>query len=105
MGLFFVGMAVLQAWPGRGFWRGTRHGQPGSLTNMIQNMSQTPQPRFLSVLAANYGSFVPAHGFAGNLFVVIPLAWGRGAARVREAPAPGPARGGLDRASPPCLSP
>ena len=23
MGLFFVGMAVLQAWPGRGFWQGT----------------------------------------------------------------------------------
>ena len=24
MGLFFVGMAVLQAWPGRGFWKGSR---------------------------------------------------------------------------------
>ena len=24
LGLFLVGMAVLQAWPGRGFWQGTR---------------------------------------------------------------------------------
>jgi hypothetical protein len=34
MGVFFVGMAVLQAWPGRGFWRGpstgTRAPWPGS---------------------------------------------------------------------------
>ena len=29
-GLFLLGMAVLQAWPGRGFWQGTAHGQPGT---------------------------------------------------------------------------
>ena len=28
-GLFLIGMAVLQAWPGRGFWQGTAHHQPG----------------------------------------------------------------------------
>ena len=28
-GLFLIGMAVLQAWPGRGFWQGTSHHQPG----------------------------------------------------------------------------
>jgi hypothetical protein len=28
-GVFLVGMAVLQAWPGRGFWQGTAHGNPG----------------------------------------------------------------------------
>src|SRR5579862_9939760 len=32
MGIFFIGMAVLQAWPGRGFWQGTAGGQPGTLT-------------------------------------------------------------------------
>ncbi len=29
VGLFFAGMAVLQAWPGRGFWQGTVDGKPG----------------------------------------------------------------------------
>ena len=45
MGVFFVGMAVLQAWPGRGFWSGrpAREGL-GTLTGMVQQMSQTPQP-------------------------------------------------------------
>ena len=73
-GVFFLGMAVLQAWPGRGFWQGTSHGQPGTLTDMVQTMSQTPQPRVLSALVASFGSFDAAHGFAVNLFVVIALA-------------------------------
>src|SRR6202011_5080136 len=41
MGLFLVGMAVLQAWPGRGFWQGTSHGQAGTLTGMVQTMAGT----------------------------------------------------------------
>jgi cytochrome oxidase Cu insertion factor (SCO1/SenC/PrrC family) len=73
-GLFFTGMAVLQAWPGRGFWQGTSHGQPGTLTGMIQDMAQTSQPRFMSALVADFGSFTAAHGFMVNLFVVIALA-------------------------------
>ena len=74
VGLFFFGMAVLQAWPGRGFWQGTLHGHPGTLTSMIQGMSQTSQPHFLAALVASFGSLVAAHGFAINLFVVITLA-------------------------------
>src|ERR1700733_1173856 len=74
MGAFFVGMAVLQAWPGRGFWQGTLHGQAGPLTGMIQDMSQTPQPHFLASLVADFGNFVAAHGFAVNLVTVIALA-------------------------------
>jgi cytochrome oxidase Cu insertion factor (SCO1/SenC/PrrC family) len=74
MGLFFVGMAVLQAWPGRGFWQGTLHGQPGTLTGMIQAMAQTPQPHFLARLVLDFGSFVAAHGFAVNLVSVVVLA-------------------------------
>ena len=73
-GVFFVGMAVLQAWPGRGFWQGTSHGQPGTLTGMIRNMSQTPQPHFLARIVAAFANFVAAHGFAVNLFTVIALA-------------------------------
>jgi cytochrome oxidase Cu insertion factor (SCO1/SenC/PrrC family) len=74
MGLFFVGMAVLQAWPGRGFWQGTLHGRPGTLTGMIRSMVGTPQPALLSGWISGLGSFVEAHGFAVNLFVVVALA-------------------------------
>jgi cytochrome oxidase Cu insertion factor (SCO1/SenC/PrrC family) len=73
-GLFLVGMAVLQAWPGRGFWQGTSHGQAGTLTGMVQTMAGTPQPGFLSSWVSAFGSFSAAHGFAVNLFVVTALA-------------------------------
>ena len=45
-GRFFVGMAVLQAWPGRGFWQGQagRDATAGTLTSMVHEMSQTPNP-------------------------------------------------------------
>ncbi|MDX6389785.1 MAG: hypothetical protein QOJ73_848 [Streptosporangiaceae bacterium] len=74
MGLFLAGMAVLQAWPGRGFWPGTARGHAGTLTGMIQTMATTPQPRVLSSWAGSFGSFDAAHGFAVNLFVVATLA-------------------------------
>ena len=75
-GLFFVAMAVLQAWPGRGFWQGqARPGTaPGSLTAMVQQMAQTPQPSFLSSWVAAFGRFDAAHGWSVNLFCVIALA-------------------------------
>jgi cytochrome oxidase Cu insertion factor (SCO1/SenC/PrrC family) len=74
LGLFFVGMAVLQAWPGRGYWQGTVHGKPGTLAGMVQSMSGTPQPRFLSSLLSAFGTFAARDGFAVNLVVVIALA-------------------------------
>ena len=74
MGVFFAGMALLQAWPGRGFWQGTAHGQPGSLTGMIQSMAGTSQPHALAVIVSSFGDFTAAHGFAVNLFSVIVLA-------------------------------
>ena len=75
MGVFFVGMAVLQAWPGRGFWQGQVRGSstPGTLTAMVQQMSQTSQPRFISTWVSGFGTFDAAHGFAVNLFVVVAL--------------------------------
>jgi cytochrome oxidase Cu insertion factor (SCO1/SenC/PrrC family) len=73
-GAFLVGMAVLQAWPGRGFWQGTFRGQPGSLTSMIQSMATTSQPTALASLVSGFGNFVRAHGFAVNLFAVAALA-------------------------------
>ncbi|MGD0239166.1 MAG: SCO family protein [Streptosporangiaceae bacterium] len=74
IGVFFVGMAVLQAWPGRGFWSGTGHGQPGPLAAMVREMAATPQPHFLSALLNAFGSVAAGNGFAVNLFVVIALA-------------------------------
>jgi cytochrome oxidase Cu insertion factor (SCO1/SenC/PrrC family) len=73
-GLFFIGMAVLQAWPGRGYWKGVIAGQPGTLSGMVQQMSTTPQPHFLSSLLASFGSFAASNGFVVNLVVVIVLA-------------------------------
>jgi cytochrome oxidase Cu insertion factor (SCO1/SenC/PrrC family) len=74
LGVFFIGMAVLQAWPGRGFWQGTLHGQPGTLAGMVQSMASTPQPHFLAALLSAFGSFAASNGLAVNLFVVLALA-------------------------------
>ena len=68
-GLFLIGMAVLQAWPGRGYWQG----RGGTLTAMVQQMSKTSQPGFLSSWVGSFGSFVAAHGWGVNLFVVLAL--------------------------------
>jgi cytochrome oxidase Cu insertion factor (SCO1/SenC/PrrC family) len=73
-GAFLLGMAVLQAWPGRGFWQGISHGQPGTLAGMTSIMAQTPQPGFLSAWVNAFTTFDEAHGFAVNLFVVVALA-------------------------------
>ncbi|MFY9933286.1 MAG: hypothetical protein WAK82_35305, partial [Streptosporangiaceae bacterium] len=74
LGAFFLGMAVLQAWPGRGFWQGTLHGSSGTLTGMIRSMATTPQPAVLAGWVSSFASFTAAHGFAVNLFAVIALA-------------------------------
>ncbi len=74
MGVFFIGMAVLQAWPGRGFWQGTLHGRPGTLTSMVSSMSGTPQPALFAGWVSSFASFTAAHGFAVNLFAVLALA-------------------------------
>ena len=74
LGLFLVAMAVLQAWPGRGFWQGVSHGQPGTLAGMTASMAPTPQPHFLSSWINAFTGFDEAHGFAVNLFTVVALA-------------------------------
>ena len=72
-GVFFIAMAVLQAWPGRGFWQGrlsaTNH--VGTLAGMVAQMAQTPQPGFLASWVSSFGRFDTAHGWAVNLLVVI----------------------------------
>ncbi len=74
VGAFLVGMAVLQAWPGRGFWQGTVNGKPGTLASMTASMAPTPQPHLLSSWVTAFTGFDEAHGFAVNLFAVVALA-------------------------------
>jgi cytochrome oxidase Cu insertion factor (SCO1/SenC/PrrC family) len=71
MGTFFMGMALLQAWPGRGFWEG---GPKGSLSSMASQMSQAPQPHVLASWVASFAAFDSRHGWGVNLFMVIALA-------------------------------
>ena len=73
-GVFLAGMALLQAWPGRGFWTGTAGRQPGNLASMVQGMAGTSQPGFLSSWVKAFGTFAAAHGFGVNLVVVAALA-------------------------------
>jgi len=76
LGVFLLAMAVLQAWPGRGFWQGQSnpHATVGALTSMVQTMSQTPQPHLLSSLVSSFASFDAQHGWSVNLFIVLALA-------------------------------
>lgn len=73
-GSFFLIMAVLQAWPGRGFWQGVNDSSDGSLSSMLRQMVSTPQPHLLDSLVSSFLRFDLAHGWAVNLFVVIALA-------------------------------
>jgi len=75
MGSFFVAMAVLQAWPGRGFWQGHLRGSSalGTLPGMVHQMAATPQPGFISSWVASFAAFDVAHGWGVNLFAVVAL--------------------------------
>lgn len=70
IGLFWVGMAVLQAWPGRGFWQGS---SDGTLVGMVQDMAGLTQPHPQEAVVSSFASFTSAHGFAVNLVAVIAL--------------------------------
>jgi cytochrome oxidase Cu insertion factor (SCO1/SenC/PrrC family) len=70
IGLFWIGMAALQAWPGRGYWQG----KDGTLTGMVRSMAQMSQPHAQSAMVSAFASFDSAHGFAVNLFSVVALA-------------------------------
>ncbi|MDQ2876017.1 MAG: SCO family protein [Actinomycetota bacterium] len=69
VGLLWAGLAVLQAWPGRGYWQGPG----GALTGIVQNMAHASQPRGQAAMVSAFASFTSAHGFAVNLFAVITL--------------------------------
>jgi len=75
MGAFFVGMGILQAWPGRGFWSGQVHASatPGTLTSMVQQMSQVSQPSVFASWVRSFAGFQAGHAWAVNFVVVVLL--------------------------------
>jgi len=74
MGVFFLGMALLQAWPGRGYWHGRIGHAQGTLAAMATEMAKTPQPALFSGWVSSFAAFDTAHGWAVNLFLVVVLA-------------------------------
>jgi hypothetical protein len=73
-GAALLALALLQAWPGRGFWQGRAPGgRLGPLAAMTKAMASVPQPAALARLVGGFGSVVVAHGFAVNLIVVVLL--------------------------------
>jgi cytochrome oxidase Cu insertion factor (SCO1/SenC/PrrC family) len=69
LGAFFVAMAILQAWPGRGFW--STH--DNALSAMAGTMAETPQPHVLSRLLDDFASFSGQHAVFVNSVVVCAL--------------------------------
>ena len=75
MGVFFVAMGVLEAWPGRGFWSG-RPGPDGTgatLSAMEHQMAQLSQPSVTASWVRAFGSFATAQGWLVNFVVVMAL--------------------------------
>jgi cytochrome oxidase Cu insertion factor (SCO1/SenC/PrrC family) len=70
-GAFWAGMAVLQAWPGRGFWPG---GADGTLTGLISDMAGLAQPRPQQAMINGMVTLTRDYGFAVNLVAVTALA-------------------------------
>ena len=73
LGAFLAGMALLQAWPGRGFWPGPA-GSSGTLASLVQAAAERSQPHVLSVLVGRFASFAAANSLLVNLVAVIALA-------------------------------
>ena len=99
-GMFLAGMAVLQAWPGRGSGRAASTVGPGTLACHGPVAWQSrPSPAALAALVSGFGFAGPAHGFAVNLVAVIALARRRWRRRLDRPAAdwPGPPWASLGR--------
>ncbi len=71
IGLLLLGMALLQAWPGRGFWR---VGAANAISAMSRRMAAVAQPGAFSSLLRGFSSLAAAHGTLINLSFVVLLA-------------------------------
>jgi cytochrome oxidase Cu insertion factor (SCO1/SenC/PrrC family) len=75
IGLFWLGMAVLQAWPGRGYWTA---GMGGTLSSMISNMAGLTQPDWQARMINGAALFAQYNAVAVNLVAVLGLALAAG---------------------------
>jgi cytochrome oxidase Cu insertion factor (SCO1/SenC/PrrC family) len=67
-------MGILQAWPGRGFWSGQAHASaPGTLTGMLQQMSQVSQPSPFASWVRSFADVQAGHAWAVNFVIVVLL--------------------------------
>ena len=73
LGAFLIIMAIVQAWPGRGFWHGRtdKTSFSGTLPRMLKIMAQSPQPKLFRSVVEHVASLSTSHGFALNLVVVL----------------------------------
>jgi cytochrome oxidase Cu insertion factor (SCO1/SenC/PrrC family) len=71
IGAFWLGMAVLQAWPGRGTWQG---GETGTLSSMISTMAGLTQPDWQARMINGVALFSQHHAVLVNLVAVVGLA-------------------------------
>jgi cytochrome oxidase Cu insertion factor (SCO1/SenC/PrrC family) len=73
-GALLVALAVLQAWPGRGFWAGGTAKDPGAIPSMAASMADLHQPSGLAALQRHLASASLGGGSAAiNLLVVLAL--------------------------------
>jgi cytochrome oxidase Cu insertion factor (SCO1/SenC/PrrC family) len=66
--------ALLQAWPGRGFWTGSGHGEGGALSAMASAMGAVSQPSPAAHLQHWFATFTLHVGWLYNGLVVVVLA-------------------------------
>ncbi|MGH8980472.1 MAG: SCO family protein [Acidimicrobiales bacterium] len=75
VGASFMGMALLQAWPGRGMWKGGTGSRAGGLEVwQITMAGMKDVPHFVSSWVVALAGFDAAHGWGVNLFLVVALA-------------------------------
>src|SRR6185437_7845282 len=70
-GTFWLGMAVLQAWPGRGYWQ---RGENGTLSSMISDMAGLTQPAWQAKMINGVALFADYNALGVNLVAVLGLA-------------------------------
>ncbi len=85
-GAFWLAMAVLQAWPGRGYWQ---RGETGTLTSMISDMAGLSQPPWQARIINGAALFSDYNAFTVNLIAVLGLALA-GGGLLAGAGMPGP---------------
>lgn len=72
-GVFLLFFALLQAWPGRGFWHGQSHGQTGQLSAMASTMSEANQPGILVSVQHWFSTVTLSASWLVNAIVVLGL--------------------------------